>query len=86
MFILEGSSEERASARPPRAWTELTLSDSRLEGDPITINSNREYLRRAFRLGFRDALLYGNDVPMLCDDGRRHSYGRRWNRRPLTRL
>jgi hypothetical protein len=51
--------------------TELTLSNSRLEGEAITINSNREYLLRALRLGFREVHLYGSDVPVLCDDGRR---------------
>ncbi|MCY2990611.1 MAG: hypothetical protein NTY19_22440 [Planctomycetota bacterium] len=60
----------------PRA-TELVLSNSRLEGDPIVFNTNRRYLDRAARLGFRDVHLFGNNVPALCDDGRRQ-YGRQY--------
>jgi hypothetical protein len=54
----------------PRA-TELVLSNSRLEGEPIVFNTNRRYLDRAAQLGFRDVHLFGNNVPALCDDGRR---------------
>ncbi|MCY2987617.1 MAG: hypothetical protein NTY19_07100 [Planctomycetota bacterium] len=63
--LIRGKAADQARA------TELALSNSRLEGDPITINSNREYLLRALRLGFRDVHLYGRDQPVLCDDGRR---------------
>ncbi|MCY2986882.1 MAG: hypothetical protein NTY19_03330 [Planctomycetota bacterium] len=58
------------AADQPRA-TELALSNSRLEGNAITVNSNREYLLRALRLGFRDVHFYGREQPVLCDDGRR---------------
>ena len=68
---LNGQVLIRGKAADQSRATELTLSNSRLEGDPITINSNREYLLRAIRLGFREVLLYGNTVPVLCDDGRR---------------
>ncbi|NLX95218.1 MAG: hypothetical protein GXY83_03485 [Rhodopirellula sp.] len=51
--------------------TELALSNSRLEGDAVTVNSNREYLLRALRLGFRDVHFYGREQPVLCEDGRR---------------
>jgi hypothetical protein len=49
----------------------LVLSNSRLEGEPIVFNTNRRYLDRAAQLGFRDVHLFGNNVPALCDDGRR---------------
>jgi hypothetical protein len=68
---LNGQVLIRGRAADQSRATELTLSNSRLEGDPITINSNREYLLRALRLGFREVLLYGNEQPALCDDGRR---------------
>ena len=68
---LNGQVLIRGRAADSSRATELTLSNSRLEGDPITINSNREYLLRALRLGFREVLLYGNEQPALCDDGRR---------------
>ena len=51
--------------------TELILSNSRLEGEPVVINSNRKYLERAARLGFRDVHLFGNEAALLCDDGHR---------------
>ena len=54
----------------PRA-TELVLSNSRLEGDPIVFNTNRRYLDQAAKLGFRDVHLFGNNVPALCRDGNR---------------
>jgi hypothetical protein len=40
-------------------------------GTPHTISSNRQYLLRALRLGFREVHLYGTEAPVLCDDGRR---------------
>ena len=51
--------------------TELVLSHSRLEGEPIVFNTNRRYLDRAAQLGFREVHLFGNNVPPLCTDGRR---------------
>jgi len=68
---LNGQVLIRGKAADQSRATELALSNSRLEGDPITINSNREYLLRALRLGYRDVHLYGRDQPVLCDDGRR---------------
>ena len=68
---LNGQVLIRSKAADQSRATELTLSNSRLEGDPITLNSNREYLLRALRLGFREVCLYGNEQPVLCDDGRR---------------
>ncbi|MCY2990793.1 MAG: hypothetical protein NTY19_23380 [Planctomycetota bacterium] len=68
---LNGQVLIRGRAADQSRATELTLSNSRLEGDPITINSNREYLLRALRLGFREVYLYGNEQPVLCDDGNR---------------
>lgn len=68
---LNGQVLIRAKAADQSRATELVLSNSRLEGDAITLNSNREYLLRALRLGYRDVHLYGRDQPVLCDDGRR---------------
>lgn len=63
--LIRGKGAEQSRA------TELALSNSRLDGEAITLNSNREYLLHALRLGFRDVHLFGNDQPALCDDGRR---------------
>jgi hypothetical protein len=68
---LNGQVLIRAKAADQSRATELVLSNSRLEGDAITLNSNREYLLRALRLGFREVCLFGNEQPVLCDDGRR---------------
>jgi hypothetical protein len=59
-----GSDQSRA--------TELILSNSRLEGESIVINSNRKYFERAARLGFRDVHLFGNEAALLCCDARRN--------------
>jgi len=68
---LNGQVLIRGKAADQSRATELALSSSRLEGDPIIVNSNREYLLRALRLGFRDVHFYGREQPVLCDDGRR---------------
>ena len=68
---LNGQVLIRGRAADQSRATELALSNSRLDGDPITVNSNREYLLRALRLGFRDVHFYGREQPVLCDDGRR---------------
>jgi hypothetical protein len=68
---LNGQVLIRGKAADQSRATELALSNSRLDGDAITVNSNREYLLRALRLGFREMCLYGNEQPVLCDDGRR---------------
>lgn len=69
---LNGQVLIRGKAADQSRATELILSNSRLEGDALTVNSNREYLLRALRLGFRDVHFYGREQPVLCDDGRRN--------------
>ncbi|HPM85367.1 MAG TPA: hypothetical protein PLF81_31915 [Candidatus Anammoximicrobium sp.] len=68
---LNGQVLIRGKAADQSRATELILSNSRLEGDALTVNSNREYLLRALRLGFRDVHFCGREQPVLCDDGRR---------------
>jgi hypothetical protein len=68
---LNGQVLIRGKAADQSRATELALSNSRLDGEAITVNSNREYLLRALRLGFRDVHFYGPEQPVLCDDGRR---------------
>lgn len=60
-------------ARPEQSGrvTELALTNSRLQGDHVTLNTNREFLVRAAKLGFRDIYLFGPESPALCDDGQR---------------
>lgn len=58
---------EVEKARP----TELQLDASKLVGEPIVFNTNRMYVERALRLGFRCFGLFSPASPVLCDDGRR---------------
>jgi hypothetical protein len=60
-------SRESAESRP----TEVELVSSRLTGEPVTLNTNRRYVERAVKLGFREAFVYGADSPVLCRDERR---------------
>ncbi len=50
------------------------LSNSQLNGMPIRLNSNRQYLARAIRLGFREVHLNSADAPVVCQDDQRR-YG-----------
>jgi hypothetical protein len=54
-------------ARP----TELTLTNSRLEGTPLRATMNRKYLERALKLGFGRVEFFGAESPAQCDDGQR---------------
>jgi len=50
---------------------ELLLSNSTRSGQPERINTNRQYLRRAIDLGFREIHVFAPDQPLLCVDDRR---------------
>lgn len=58
---------EPSSACP----VEVDLRASKLEGDPITLNSDRRYLEHALRLGFRRIVFHAPDSPALAVDERR---------------
>ncbi|MCE9605495.1 MAG: hypothetical protein K8U03_11420 [Planctomycetia bacterium] len=60
-------SRETETARP----TELQLGTSKLVGEPMVLNTNRRYVERALRLGFRSVGLFGPESPVLCVDDRR---------------
>ncbi len=51
--------------------TEVILTNSRLEGDPLRLHSNREYFGRAARLGFTEFSIFGNAKPVLAQDANR---------------
>jgi hypothetical protein len=70
---LNGSIAVRARAADQSKPTELVLSDSEWSGEPIRINTNRQYLARATKLGFRELCVFSNKTPVLChDDYRRY--------------
>ncbi|MCY2988244.1 MAG: hypothetical protein NTY19_10340 [Planctomycetota bacterium] len=52
--------------------TELLLSQSERIGDPLRISTDRRYLARALRLGFRELLFYAANAPVQCSDEARH--------------
>jgi len=60
-------------ARPSDASqiTELLLTQSTRSGEPVRINTNRKYLGRAMKLGFRSVHVFDSKTPVLCQDDRR---------------
>ena len=70
---LNGQIVVRARPSEGRA-TEVVLSGSALAGEPRLINSNRVFLARAVRLGFREIGIRDTAAPLVCGDERRQ-YG-----------
>jgi len=56
----------RGRAMDSQRITELALSHSRLDGTPVAINTNREYLLRAVQLGYREIGIATPDTPAVC--------------------
>ncbi len=65
---LNGSIAVRAKAADQSHPTEVVLKGSQWSGEPIRINTNRTFLARAVKLGFQELFIYGNKVPVLCQD------------------
>ncbi|MCH7725294.1 MAG: hypothetical protein IH991_02255 [Planctomycetes bacterium] len=68
---LNGAVAIRAKSENQPQPTEIQLSRSTCSGEPIRFNTNRKYLARACQLGFRQIHVFGNDVPVLCQDDTR---------------
>lgn len=51
--------------------TRAILSHARREGDELRWLTNRDYLLRAVKLGFREVELRGNEAPAVCRDANR---------------
>lgn len=60
-------SRETAESRP----AEVLLGSSQLTGEPVILNTNRRFVERALKLGFRSVCLFGPDSPALCVDEHR---------------
>jgi len=60
-------SRETAASRP----TEVLLGSSQLTGEPVLLNTDRRFVARALKLGFRSVCLYGPSSPALCVDEHR---------------
>jgi hypothetical protein len=73
-FGLNGSIAVWAKSAELSQVTEVVLGGSEWSGEPIRINTDRKYLKRAMKLGFREIFLFGSDAPVFCRDERRR-YG-----------
>ena len=65
-----GSVAVRSQA-PGRQPTELVLTNSTVDGEATRLNTNRSFLSRVVKLGFRDMRLYGPETPAYCCDEHR---------------
>ena len=63
---LNGAVVLRVKSVEQSTLTELVLTNSQRDGDEIRFNSNREFLARAARLGFRQVHLRGPESPAFC--------------------
>ena len=68
---LNGQVIVRARGAETSRPTELVLSHSRLEGQPMRLSTNRKYLAHAAKLGLREFCLYAPGRPVLAHDERR---------------
>ncbi len=68
---LNGSVTFRSRAEGQTTSTELILSSSSRNGEPIRFNTNRQYLQRAATLGFHQVYFFGDRAPILCQDDHR---------------
>ena len=68
---VNGAVAVRAKGEGQSAVTELILAGSTTTGEPVRINTNRQYLARAVRLGFDRVHVFSPKTPVLaCDDHR----------------
>ena len=65
---LNGQVAVRARAADQTQVTELVLTRSRYTGTPVRLNTNREFLARALRLGFTEIEIVDADTPLVCRD------------------
>ena len=68
---LNGVVAVRAEAADQTSPIELVLSNSRRVGEEIRFNTDRKFLTRAAKLGFRDICLRSDKAPAYCQDDRR---------------
>jgi hypothetical protein len=65
---LDGAVTVRAKAAGQPKAMELVLTNSRWSGQSVRLHTNRRFLARAARLGFRELLVYGPRRPISCQD------------------
>lgn len=68
---LNGAVVVRAKSAEQQAPTDLVLRNSLRRGGELKVSSNREFLKRAIRLGFREIHFRDVEDPAFCRDARR---------------
>ncbi len=68
---LNGAVVVRAKSGEQSSVTDLVLRNSRRQGEELKVSSNREYVRRAIQLGFRELHFRDAEAPAFCRDDRR---------------
>jgi hypothetical protein len=68
---LNGKIAVRARASGEGPATELVLARSGYTGPPVRLQTNREFLARAIRLGFAEVEVIDADNPLVCRDEHR---------------
>jgi hypothetical protein len=68
---LNGSVAIRSKPANQDQITEIVLRNSSWSGNPVRINTNRQYLARAAKLGFQEIHLYGPESAVFCKDDHR---------------
>ena len=71
---LNGAVVVRAKSGEQSSITDLVLRNSRRQGEELKVSSNREYVRRAIQLGFREIHFRDADNPAFCHDDRRNYF------------
>src|SRR5262249_28527084 len=66
---LNGQVAIRSKSPDQEGATELLLSRSRYTGPAVCFNTNRGFLSRAIRLGFREIAIVDADAPLVCRAG-----------------
>lgn len=69
---LNGSVAVRSRPDDGTLPIELVLTNSCWTGTPSCINTNRKYLERAIKLGFRQVQVFGDESPAVCRDSHRN--------------
>jgi hypothetical protein len=68
---LNGAVLIRARSTRSPVPTEIFLAGSTCSGKPMRVSTDRRFLERAIRLGFREIGIVASDAPLVCRDGRR---------------
>ncbi len=68
---LNGAVVVRAKSEEQSTATELLLTNSRKQGHELRVSTDRDFLKRAVELGFREIYLRDADLPAFCRTDRR---------------